>query len=256
MFFILSKLLFFLTLPTVWLMGLLLWALRTSNELYRRRLLRTALGLTVLMTNPLFSNAVFNAWEAKPVAMTALKDTFDIGIVLGGFGKFDVHPYKDRLNFNYASNRLSDAMVLYKKGIIRKILISGGDGRITGENVDESMATGNYLKSLGIPDSVIILEGKSRNTFENALFSKQMVDKTNPKASILLITSAFHMRRSEGCFRKAGFKFTSFPAHFVAERLQWDGNSTIEPDDLNFQKWNMFIKEWLGYVVYWIKGYI
>ena len=64
------------------------------------------------------------------------------------------------------------------------------------------------------------------------------------------------MRRSEGCFRKAGFKFTSFPAHFVAERLQFDTNSTIEPDDLNFQKWNMFVKEWLGYVVYWIKGYI
>jgi hypothetical protein len=53
-----------------------------------------------------------------------------------------------------------------------------------------------------------------------------------------------------------GFHFTSFPAHFVAERLQWDGNSTIEPDDLNFQKWNIFVKEWLGFIVYWVKGYI
>jgi uncharacterized SAM-binding protein YcdF (DUF218 family) len=256
MFFILSKLLFFLTLPSVWLMGLLIWALRTRNDVRCRQILRTTLGLTILMTNPLFSNAVFNAWEAKPVSITTLKDTFDIGIVLGGFGKFEVHPYKDRFNFNHAANRLSDAMVLYKKGIIKKIMISGGDGRITGAKIDESNAAGNYLKSLGIPDSAIILEGKSRNTFENAQFCKQIIDKINPQPRILLITSAFHIRRAEGCFRKMGFHFTSFPAHFVAERLQWDGNSTIEPDDLNFKKWNIFVKEWLGFVVYWVKGYI
>jgi uncharacterized SAM-binding protein YcdF (DUF218 family) len=256
MFFILSKCLFFITLPIVWVIGWLIWALRTSNPIYRRRLLRTALGGCILMTNPLFSNAVFHTWEVKSVPMTALKDTFDIGIVLGGFGNFNVHPYKDRFNFNTAANRLSDAIVLYKKGIIRKILISGGDGRLAGEQVNESEAAQHYLQAIGIPDSAILIEGKSRNTRENAVFCKQMVDKIQPNARILLITSAFHMRRSVACFQKVGFSATIFPAHFIAERLQWNMDSTFEPDESLLMNWNFFIKEWMGYAVYWLKGYI
>jgi uncharacterized SAM-binding protein YcdF (DUF218 family) len=256
MFFAVSKILFFLTLPTVWLILMLIWAVRTKNEMRRKKLLGVTLGLAVVLTNPFIANTVFHAWEVKPLSINTLHDTFDVGIVLGGFSEFDVYPIEDRLNLTVASNRLADAVLLYKKGFIKHFLISGGDGRLAGKKISEATQVGRYLHDIGIPDSAVWLERESRNTFENAKYCKEFLNTKLPTARCLLITSAFHMRRAQGCFKKVGFAATPFPAHFIAERIQLDANSTIEPDDQCFMKWNMFIKEWIGWVAYWATGRI
>jgi uncharacterized SAM-binding protein YcdF (DUF218 family) len=257
MFFALSKLLYFIIQPIVWLVVLVSWAYFTKNDKKRRSILRGCFWLVILMTNPFLSNRVYRAWEYPEVSMASLKDTFDVGILLGGYSDFEVYPAFDRLNYNHAANRFSETLLLYKRGIIKKILLTGGDGRLIGERLNEADKAKALLLQLGVPEFDILMENQSSNTRENAVFSKVVLEKQGLLHSkILLITSAFHMKRAMGCFKKVGIDFTPFPAHFFANRLQWDTLSTITPDSKAFFKWEKFMKEWIGYGVYWLQGYI
>lgn len=256
MFFIFSKILYFIIQPIVWLVFFLARATYAKSEIKRKKILRGMLWGTLILTNPLFSNQIFHLWEYQAVPIEELKKQYDVGIVLGGYSEFDVYP-QDRLNFNFAANRLVDAIVLYKKGIIKKILISGGDGRIVGKSVNEADMTLKHLMALGIPQTDILIENQSRNTHENALFSERCLQQIGlDTKSCLLITSASHMRRSLACFKKTNLSCDPFPAHFIAEKVDYSIRSTILPDKLAFNKWEIFLKEWLGYIVYWIQGYL
>ena len=255
MFFILSKLLAFLIQPTVWLVALLGWAFFTKNAMKKRRILRGTFFFTVVLTNPFLMHQTFRLYETRAVPMSTMRDTFDVGIVLGGFSNFNVTD--DRLNFNEAGNRLIDAVVLYKKGLVRKLLITGGDGNLLGKKSPEAEKTEPFLLLMGVRQEDILLENASRNTHENALFSKQLLDNqhlTNQKA--LLITSAYHTPRALGCFKKEGFNVQSFPAHFIGEKPSWRTSSWLTPESRSFSNWETILKEWVGYVVYRLKGYI
>ena len=256
MFFILSKILYFIIQPVVWLVFFTARALWVKNPYKRRKILRGLLWGILILTNPFISNRVFHAWEYPVVPIKSLNKTYEIGIVLGGFTEGDTYA-QDRLNFGYAANRLTDALILYKQGIVKKLLLSGGDGRLTGTEINESESTKDYLLSIGIPETDILIENKSRNTHENAVFTMDFLKKNGmDKAPCLVITSASHMRRAIKCFEKAGVNCLPFPAHFVAERLDYSMSTTLLPDKLAFAKWEAFLKEWIGYGVYWLQGYI
>jgi uncharacterized SAM-binding protein YcdF (DUF218 family) len=256
MFFILSKILAFIIQPIVWLVGLLAWAFFSKNAQKKLRILRGAFFFTLIVTNPFLLHQTFRLYETSAVQADSLRDTADIAIVLGGFSNFDV-PANGCLNFNDASNRLTDALVLYKKGLVKKLLISGGDGNIIGNKNLEAEQTVPFLLALGVRQEDILLEIKSRNTHENALFSKQLIDNQQIKGQkILLITSAYHMRRSLACFRKVGMAVGAFPAHFIGKEPSWRAGYWLIPEPLAFFHWKQIIKEWVGYGVYWLKGYI
>jgi uncharacterized SAM-binding protein YcdF (DUF218 family) len=257
MFFALSKILYLFIKPIVWLVFFIGRALWIKNDLRRRKILRGCLWFVILFTNPFLSNRIFHAWEWPAVPITSVRDTFDVGIVLGGYSDFGGYNYEDRLNFNPAVNRLTDAIVLYKKGLVKKLLISGGDGKLFGEKISEAVATRQFLLDIGIKNEDILTEEKSRNTRENALFTKDLLEKQGiNNAKCLLITSAFHMRRSKRCFDKVGLNTTAFPAHFYAARLQSGAETYLVPDKWAFVKWEAFIKECIGYAVYWVQGYV
>lgn len=212
--------------------------------------------MTVVLTNPLLMHQTFRLYETPAVSMNTMRDTFDVGIVLGGFSNFEVG-INDRLNFNQAANRLTDAVVLYKKGLVRKLLITGGDGNLIGRKSPEAEKTEPFLLQMGVHPEDILLENVSRNTHENALLSKQLLDSqrlTNTK--FLLITSASHMPRSIGCFKKVGLNIQPFPAHFVGEKPSWKTSYWLTPDSRAFSNWEIIFKEWVGYAVYYVKGYI
>ena len=257
MFFVLSKILFFIIQPIVWLVGLLGWSYFTKNSEKKVKILRGIFWMVLLLTNPFLSNRVFHAWEYPALSLGSMKDTFDVGIVLGGYSDFDGYAINDRLNFNEASNRFQDAYVLYKKGIIKKILITSGSGALLGDKINEADMSKIALLQYGVPETDILIENQSMNTRENAVFTKTFLEKQGlAQSKLLLITSAMHMRRSIGCFKKVGLNFTPFSAHFFASRLQWNMESTILPDNKAFSRWEKFLKEWVGYVVYWLQGYI
>jgi uncharacterized SAM-binding protein YcdF (DUF218 family) len=107
-------------------------------------------------------------------------------------------------------------------------------------------------EALGIAPARITLEGKSRNTVENAVFSKEVV-KPEPRERWLLVTSAYHMPRAIGIFRKAGFAVEPYPVDWRTPG--WE--DTLRPFPTvgdGLQRTDTAVREWVGLAIYWLTG--
>jgi uncharacterized SAM-binding protein YcdF (DUF218 family) len=108
------------------------------------------------------------------------------------------------------------------------------------------------FESLGIDRSRLIIERTSRNTLENAEFSKALADP-KPGERWLLVTSAFHMPRAVGLFRKAGFPVEPYPVDWrtggTSSLLSFDTTAT---DGLS--RTDIAVREWIGLIVYRLTG--
>jgi uncharacterized SAM-binding protein YcdF (DUF218 family) len=161
----------------------------------------------------------------------------------------------ERINFMASNDRLMQALELYRLGYCEKIFITGGSGKIFNQKHKESIILKDYLILLGIPESDIVIESQSKNTYENAVESAKILNPTENKNTYLLITSAYHMRRAVGCFSKQGFVFDIY----VTDR--YSGNRKFTLDQLFVPKaevlegWTLLIHEVTGYVVYGLVGY-
>jgi len=257
MFFALSKILFALIRPWVWVLLLLIIAWRSKREKVRK----TALGIVFLFllmgSNRALLNSVAALWEPMGRSVESIGESYDVGILLGGYSNGYGYPDDGRLHLNSSANRFTQALELYQQGKIKKILLSGGWGRLIGsERVSEARAGKAYLVRFGIPASDILLETESRNTRENALFSKQLLAQMPGRERCLLITSAWHMRRASACFDKIGLPMDTYCVDYMRNTSQswWQDVLSFNPDLL--QRWESLFKEWLGIVAYRLKGYI
>ena len=179
-----------------------------------------------------------------------------MGIVLGGISSYDNH--LQRVIFQRSADRLIQAVELYKKGIIKKIMFTGGSGSLLHPEKKEGNYIRNYLLAFNIPEKDFLIESASKNTRENALFSKKLLEQ-HPliKGKVLLITSAFHMRRSIGCFKKAGFDaIYPYSTDFYApsERI-WDVDDLLVPNIYTVGSWSNLIHEVIGFITYKMIGY-
>ncbi len=256
MFFIISKVLYFLIQPMNWVIGLIAFSLFSKKRERKRKALVAALILFLIFTNRLLFNQVAKLWELKTITADQIQQPYDIGILLGGYSNSHILPHHDRMNFSSRANRFLNAYELYRTGKVKKLLLTGGSGDLLQEQPGEAGLMKDFLMRLGVPETDIIMENDSRNTWENALFSKKMLDERHPGASCLLITSAWHMRRSIGCFEKAGVEFTPFSVDFLSEKDRWAPENSIIPDRNGFLFWEYLIKEWFGCVAYAAKGYL
>jgi uncharacterized SAM-binding protein YcdF (DUF218 family) len=212
--------------------------------------------LAFLFTNRFLTNQVLKLWEMDTVTADQLQQTYDIGILLGGFSNSQIRPSHDRFNVSIRANRFLNAYELYKTGKVKKLLLTGGSGDLLQQQPSEAMELKKFLLRLGVPEQDIIIEADSRNTYENAVFTKEILDREFPGASCLLITSAFHMRRSVGCFEKVGVNCVPFSVDFISEKDRWAPEHTLIPDRIGFYLWEILVKEWIGCATYWMKGYI
>jgi uncharacterized SAM-binding protein YcdF (DUF218 family) len=110
------------------------------------------------------------------------------------------------------------------------------------------------LTALGVAPERLILENRSRNTHENAVFTKELV---TPKAgeTWLLVTSAFHMPRSMALFRKAGFEVRPWPVDYRTSGVEGFGVFRDNAADA-LQNTTVAIREWIGLLAYWLSGRI
>lgn len=252
MFFVLSKLFYFLLTPIVWIVLIALYSIRTKNVKRRKRVLIISFVVFYLLSNQFIVNEFVRAWEVQTIHVDSIVEPYEYGIVLGGFNSYDVK--FDRVNFYSSSDRLWQALLLYHEGKIRKIVISGGEGRIIREGYTESEITKDFLCRIGIPEHDIIIEPESRNTYENALFTAKILQ--NYPDSCLLITSAMHMRRAYACFAKQGLKCRMFSANRKAGPTKFIFDYCFIPDLAALETWRVLIREIVGYASYKIMGYI
>ena len=131
----------------------------------------------------------------------------------------------------------------YRKHPFRKVIVCGGTA---GSNRSVAAAMAEFMRALGVPREVLVLEGKSRSTRENALFTKELLSGESRR--VVLVTSDFHMWRSRRVFEKVGLEVVAMPFPDVGKR--WSGWT---------QRWQCgwdvsgeLVK--IGY--YWMKGWI
>jgi uncharacterized SAM-binding protein YcdF (DUF218 family) len=257
-FFVLSKLLKFIIMPLVWIIILMVLAVLSNNPFKRKRYLLWSLILLLFFSNTFLFGLFTKFWEMPLTKYEDLK-TYEAGIVMGGVTGH--HKEHDRIQFIRGADRLFQAIDLYKKRKIKKIIFTGGSGYVTNPDFKEGALVKEYVMRLGIPEQDFIVENESRNTHENAMFTKTLLAQKNINDSLLLITSAFHMRRSLACFQKQGIYPDVFcvDVYGIEENGEIHWLSTFEnllvPSLDILQSWTNFIHEIVGYITYKIKGY-
>lgn len=256
MFFILSKILYVFIQPINWVLFMLLWAGLTKKPLRRKRLLWTAVIMVLFFSNRMILNNVIGWWEVETITADQIEEPYDIGILLGGYSNSRILPNHDRFNLSTRGNRFMNAYELYRTGKVKRLLLTGGTGSLLQDEPSEALLAADFLKRIGVPDSAIIIENQSRNTWENAAFSAETIRQQAGNPSCLLVTSAYHMRRASGCFEKAGVSFTPFSVDFVRQEPELQPKYWLIPDPIGLYYWEALIKEWLGCLAYWVKGYL
>ncbi len=252
MFFILSKILFFLIKPYFWFFGLLIFSFFIKNKKRRKRLRIGVLIGIYIFSNSFFFDECMRAWEIKALPEKCVNN-YDYAIVLGGMMTYD--PELQRINFNSGIDRLLQTIDLYKKEKVKKIIITGGSGSIIDKELTEADKLYNYLIRIGIPSEDLFFEAASKNTRENAVNVKQNFGNKISNSRILLVTSAYHLRRAEACFSKVGIKTTGFATNRFAGKRKFFIDHLFLPSAETITAWEYLIKEIVGYAVYKIRGF-
>ena len=255
MFFPLSQILGFFAIPSnlvisIGVLGLLLLLTRFARA-GRVLAFASLIVLAILGLSPA-GNALIIPLEERFPRWDATRGAPDGIIVLGGAISPDVSAARDDVALNEAAERLTVAAELARRYPAARILFSGGSGALIYDEGAEAAFALRLLEDLGIPRERIMLEDRSRNTVENAVFSKALAHP-RPGERWLLVTSAHHLPRAIGVFRKAGFPVEAYPVDWRTRGI----NDVLRPfatvgDGL--RRSDTAVREWVGLAVYWVTG--
>jgi len=253
MTYVISKLFWAVFAP-----GNLLLLLVIAGLLWRRRSRqRRGLGIAVAAAFALLAMAALpvGEWLVAPLEerfpLPTLPERVDGIIVLGGAIDARISLGQSQVALNDSAERVVETAVLARRHPEAKVLASGGDGLFPPEGDQEADVTRALLVDLGVEPERILVENRSRNTAENAVYSRT-VAAPKPGEVWLLVTSAAHMPRAVGCFRQVGFPVLPYPVDFRATATK----------DLEFSLSrhlglvDVAAKEWVGLVAYRLFGRI
>ncbi len=258
MFYPVSKILTALALPSslvALMIGLgAVLMLATRRDKLGRRLLVCGLVLMPLLGIVPVGNVLIlpleqRAAEARPPGDG---ERFAGIIILGGFEDGWVSGRRPGLAINESGERLTEGLRLAYRYPQAKVIFSGGSGAFLRAGLDAATPVGRYLADVGIVPDRIVLEAKSRNTHENALFTRDLV-KPQADQRWLLVTSAYHMPRSLGIFRQAGFDVQPYPVDFRTRGVG-DALRLFETIPDGMKRVDLAAREWVGLLVYWLTG--
>jgi uncharacterized SAM-binding protein YcdF (DUF218 family) len=245
MYFIFSKILLFLLFPLSWVVVFLFIALFSKRPKLKKRSLVTAVVLLIVFSNTYLLYLFASRWDIKPVPLNKGK-VYSAAIILGGFSSED----KNGCGFfNENADRFIQGLKLKTTGQVSHIMISGGNGNLQHDHFTEGGWVKGELKELKLPDSVILVEQRSRNTFENAAFSKAILEQTHLPPPYLLVTSSWHMRRSLYIFKKAGLDVIPYPCGRLMGNNKLSINDYWMPEAVTLTRWNIYLKELVGMAV-------
>jgi uncharacterized SAM-binding protein YcdF (DUF218 family) len=258
-FFILAKTVGFFATPsnvlmTLGIVGVLLMATRFARA-GRRLAVLSLLLIAVAGWSP-FGNAIilpleerFPRWDDSGDASRGAPT----GIIsLGGALDTVVSPVRDEVALNEAAERMTAIAELARRFPDARIVFSGGSGRLIFDGVTEASLAERLFLSFGIAKQRITLEDQSRDTLENARFTKALV-QPKPGERWLLVTSAHHMPRSVGLFRAEGFPVEAFPVDYRT-RGAIDLLRPFSTLGDGLRRTDTAMREWVGLAVYRLTG--
>jgi uncharacterized SAM-binding protein YcdF (DUF218 family) len=255
MFFVLAKIFGFFASPSnvltaLGVLGVLLMATRFAWA--RRKLAVIALVLLAIAGWSPLGNALilpleerFPPWDASRGAPTGI-------ICLGGAVDTVVSPPRGEVALNEAAERMTAIAELVRRYPQAHVVFSGGSGRLIYDGATEAELAVRLFESFGIEKSRVILEDKSRDTDENARFTKELV-QPRPDERWLIVTSAHHMPRAVGGFRAVGFPVEAFPVDYRTRGVI-DLLRPFSPLSDGLRRTDTALREWVGLVVYRMTG--
>ena len=257
MFFVLSKTLGQMLLPAnlligVGLFGAILLATRWAS-LGRKLMVAAVVLLAICGFSPL-GKLLLYPLESRFPPWDAARGAPDGIVILGGSIDADLSAAHGTAIVRSAADRIIAAAALAHQYPNARVIFAGGNSNLISNDAREADFAAAIFESLGTSKARLIMERRSRNTQENAEFSKALAA---PKSGErwLLVTSAYHMPRAVGLFRKAGFDVEAYPVDWrVGERSDLLMFSTIALDGLG--RTDVAIREWMGLVAYWATGKI
>jgi uncharacterized SAM-binding protein YcdF (DUF218 family) len=256
LFFALSKTLGVMALPTNFLIGLgILGVLLCATRWARlgRGLAITAIVLLAIFGFSPLGNLLLYPLESRFPPWTAALGAPDGIIVLGGPIDADLSVEHDVPVIRSAADRITAGAALARQYPNARFVFTGGSANLISNDAREADYAGAVFESLGIAKSRLIMERRSRNTYENALFTADMV-KPKPGERWLLVTSAYHMPRSIGLFRKAGFAVEAYPVDWRVGRTLGESLAFTAVANDGLARTDIGLREWLGLVAYRLTG--
>jgi uncharacterized SAM-binding protein YcdF (DUF218 family) len=249
MAFVLSKLLWALLSPVSLIFLALLgawWWHRRRPVLSRALIAAPLLFLAALAALPLVH------WVSAPLEQrfpVPEPEKIDGIIVLGGALELANTIDLRQPALNGAAERMTMAVALTRRYPQARLLFSGGSGLVRSHTYNESQVARALFESLGVDPAHTLYEDRSRNTWENALYSKQLADP-KPGQTWLLVTSAWHMPRAVGCFRRAGWQVVPYPVDYLGNDAE-----LFKLDDADqLAALTVVLHEWIGLFAYHAMG--
>jgi uncharacterized SAM-binding protein YcdF (DUF218 family) len=255
MFFVASKVLWFFAAPINVLLGIAFVGAILSRGRYGRAARALAIGAVGLLL--LAGLAPVGDWLIEPLedrfppAPADLAAPYGI-IVLGGAIDPELGEVRHQVILADGAARLTEVVALSRRFPQARLVYTGGSNALTASDYTEASDAAKLLTALGVDPARIELEKRSRNTDENARFTRDLV---HPQASQvwLLVTSAYHMPRAMGLFRKAGFNVVAYPVDYRSHGGAGDWRLNREPSR-DLRLFDVAVHEWVGLIAYRLSG--
>lgn len=252
MFFALSKILWWLAAPANLLFFglaagiLLLW---TRWRRLGRNLASAAALLIAAVTVLPVGSWMMQALENRFPAVSTLPDRIDGIVVLGGAANPWLTVERGQISLGDHAERLTEFAALARRYPEARLVFTGGTGYLTRQDLKEADIIAPLWEQIGLDARRIQYENQSRNTYENAQLSRPLAQ---PGETWILITSAFHMPRSVGCFRHAGWTILPYPVDYKTGR-SFGFDLSLNPAG-RLMSLNAAAHEWLGLIFYRLTG--
>jgi uncharacterized SAM-binding protein YcdF (DUF218 family) len=256
MFFYPAKIFWFFAQPSGMLLIMLIAGavlLRVGRERAGRRLVAASVGLLLLGGLLPVSNWLMLPLEQRFARADLAGRDVDGIVVLGGAEDSRIWSERHAHALNEAAERFTEAIALARRYPKAKVAFTGGSIEILSSPTIGADAARAIFGDLGLVESGrLVLETKARDTWENAVLTKALV-QPKPGERWLLVTSAWHMPRSMGAFRSAGFVVEPWPVDYRTANA-WDALHLFDAPSDGLKRLDTAMREWIGLVSYRVTG--
>lgn len=213
-------------------------------------------GLAVIMiaAMPPVANAL--EWHLEHGASSTLREgvTYDVVVLLGGVVDEEVTHESGQPSYNDNVERVIMTHRLLRDGRAKKVIVSGGTMDPKNADYGEAVQLARQLEDWGIAKERIVIEDRSKNTRENALFTSALV-REQGFGSLVIVTSAFHVPRAVDCFRAVGMQVDVLPVDFRAHAPRTGPLGDWMPRASALSNTSAMLREWFGRWIYRVQGY-
>ena len=256
MFFYLAKILWLFAQPSGLLLLMMIAGavlLRVGRDRAGRRLVAASVGLLLLGGLLPVSNWLMLPLEQRFARADLAGRDVDGIVVLGGAEDVRIWIGRDAHALNEAGERFTEAMALARRYPKARVAFTSGAIEILSSPKIGADAARAIFADLGLAEGErLLLETKARDTWENAVLTKALV-QPKPGERWLLVTSAWHMPRAVGVFRKAGFVVEPWPVDYRTAG-PWDALRPFEAPADGLKRLDTAMHEWIGLVSYRVTG--